>query len=156
MRQITSAIISSCFRDLTSRRGIIVLIGIAAAAIVLIVGLLMLLPGRSSPSDVPKATLSALSATDEIGSKWTLELVKGQPLSLISKSNKKPGPPLLVKTNVRKISNSRYSIGITVEGQAGEKYIGGAVKNGKREPEPQFVIVDEKTRILAKGKFEYG
>jgi hypothetical protein len=73
-----------------------------------------------------------------------------------SKSNKKPGPPLLVRTNARKISNHQFSIGITVEGQAGEKYIGGATKNGKREPEPEFNIVDEKARILARGKFEYG
>ena len=62
----------------------------------------------------------------------------------------------MVRTNVRKISNSQYSIGITVEGQAGEKYIGGAVKNGKREPEPEFIIVNEKARILGMGKFEYG
>jgi len=83
-------------------------------------------------------------------------LIKGQPLSHISESSKKPGPPLLVRTNARKISISQFSIGITVEGQAGEKYIGGATKNGKREPEPQFMIVDEKARILARGKFEYG
>lgn len=85
-----------------------------------------------------------------------LRLVRGQPLSRISKSGRKPGPPLLVRTNARKISNSQFSIGITAEGQAGEKYIGGAKKNGKREPEPQFVIVNEKEKILAKGKFEYG
>ena len=83
-------------------------------------------------------------------------LIKGQPLSRIHKSNKKPGPPLLVRTNVRKISNSQLSIGITVEGQAGEKYISGAKKNGKQEPEPRFIIVNEKARILGGGKFEYG
>lgn len=112
--------------------------------------------GRDRPSPIQRATLSELSVMDDKGDKWTLELVKGQPLSRINNSNKKPGPPLLVKTNVRKINNQKYSIGITVEGQAGEKYIAGAIKNGKREPEPQFIIIDEKSRILARGKFEYG
>ena len=155
MKQITSAIISSFFKDLSSRRGKIPLIGIAAAALVVIVGIFWH-PGRSSSSILQQAALSTLSVTDETGDKWTLDLIRGQPLSRISKSNKKPGPPLLVRTNARKISNHQFSIGITVEGQAGEKYIGGAKKNGKREPEPQFMIVDEKARILAKGKFEYG
>ena len=155
MKQITSAIISSFFKDLSSRRGIIILICIATAVLIVIVGLSVLPGGPSSPV-VQQAALSTLSATDETGDKWTLDLIKGQPLSRIKKSNKKPGPPLLVRTNTRKISNQQFSIGITVEGQAGEKYIGGAVKNGKREPEPQFIIVNEKARILAGGKFEYG
>jgi hypothetical protein len=155
MKQITSAIISSIFKDMFSRRGKIFLMGIAAAALVVIVGLFSLI-GRSSSFILQQAALSPLSVTDEIGNKWTLELVRGQPLSRISNSNKKPGPPLIVRTNTRKISDSQFSIGITVEGQAGEKYIGGALKNGKRQPEPQFMIVDEKARILGRGKFEYG
>ncbi len=155
MKEITSAIISSIFKDLSTRRGKVVLIGLAGAALIVVVDLFWL-RGQSSSSVVEQATLSPLSLTDETGEKWSLDLVRGQPLSRISESIKKPGPPLLVRTNVRKISNSQFSIGFTVEGQAGEKYIGGALKNGKREPEPQFIIVNEKARILAKGKFEYG
>jgi hypothetical protein len=155
MKQITSAIISSFFKDMFSRKGKILLTCITAAALVLIVGIFCFI-SRPSSSIQQKVSLSALTATDEIGNKWTLELVRGQPLSRISQSNKKPGPPLLVRTNTRKISNRQLSIGITVEGQAGEKYIGGAIKNGKQEPEPQFIIVDEKSRILIKGKFKYG
>ena len=155
MKQITSAIISSFFNDLSSRKGKIILMCIATAALILIVSLFWH-RGRSSSSIQQKATLSALSLTDEFDDKWTLDLIRGQPLSRINKSNKKPGPPLLLKTNTRKISNTQFSIGLTVEGQAGEKYIGGAVKNGKREPEPQFIIVNEKARIIAGGKFEYG
>ena len=155
MKEITSAIISSIFKDLSSRKGKIVLIGLAMAALIVMVGIFWL-RGKASSSVIRQAALSTLSLTEENGDKWTLELVRGQPISRINKDNKKPGPPLLVRTNVRKISNSQFSIGITVEGQAGEKYIGGAVKNGKLEPEPQFVIVDEKARILGGGKFEYG
>jgi hypothetical protein len=155
MKEITSAIISSILKDLSSRRGKVVVVGLAIAALIVIVDLFWL-RGKPSSSVIKQAALSPLSLTEENGDKWTLELVRGQPLSRISKNNKKSGPPLLVRTNVRKISNSELSIGITVEGQAGEKYIGGAMKNGKREPEPQFIIVNEKGRILAKGKFEYG
>ena len=154
MKEITSAILSSIFKDLSTRRGKVILIGLITAAFIVIIDLFWL---RDKPSSVVEQTaLSPLSLTDEIGDKWILELVRGQPLTRISESIKKPGPPLLVRTNVRKISNSELSIGITVEGQAGEKYIGGALKNGKREPEPQFIIMNEKARILAKGKFEYG
>ena len=154
MKEITSAILSSILKDMFSRRGKVVLFCIAAASLIVILSILFANPDQSL--SLQNSNLSALSETEENGDKWTLELVRGQPLSRISKSNSKPGPPLLVMTNVRKISNNQLSIGITVEGQAGEKYIGGALKNGKREPEPQFVIVDEKARILAKGKFEYG
>jgi len=155
MKEITSAIISSILKDLSSRRGKIVLIGLAMVALIVAVGIFWL-RGKPSSSVIQQAALSPLSLTEENGDKWTLELVRGQPISRINKDNKQPGPPLMVRTNARKISNSQFSIGITVEGQAGEKYIGGAIKNGKREPEPQFVIVDEKSRILAQGKFEYG
>ena len=155
MEEITSAILSSIIKDLSSRKGKVVLIGLIIALLIIIVDLFWL---RSKPSSsvIEQAALSPLSLAKENGNKWTLELVRGQPISRISKSSKKPGPPLLVRTNVRKINNNQFSIGITVEGQAGEKYIGGALKNGKREPEPEFIIVDERGRILARGKFEYG
>jgi hypothetical protein len=155
VKEITSAILSSILKDLSSRRGKVVLIGLAIAVLIVIVDLFWL-RGKPSSSVIEQAALSPLSLTEENGDKWTLELVRGQPISRISTSSKKPGPPLLVRTNVRKINNNQLSIGITVEGQAGEKYIGGALKNGKREPEPQFIIVNEKERILARGKFEYG
>lgn len=156
MRQIISAILSSFIKDLSSRRAKIFLFCIATGIIILIVGMLLLFRGQSSASPRLRETLSALSVTDENGNKWKLDLVKGQQFSRTSNNDKKPGPPLLVSTNTKKIDNSRISIGIEVKGQAGEKYIGGAVKNGKIEPEPQFVIVDEKARIIYKGKFEYG
>ena len=155
MKQITTAIISSFIGDLSSRRGKFFLIRTAVVTLVLIVVIILLCSDRSS-SPVEDVKLSDLSATDANGDQWTLELVKGQPLSRISQSNKKPGPPLLVKTNTRKVSMSEISIGITVEGQAGEKYIGGATKNGIREPAPEFRILDKNNILLATGKFEYG
>lgn len=159
MRQIMSAIMSSFIKDLSSRRGKIFLLCIASGIIIIIGGMLLLFRGQSSSSlssSELRETFSALSVTDESGNKWNLDLVKGQQFSGTSINDKKPGPPLLVSTNMMKINDRRVSIGIEVKGQVGEKYIGGALKNGKMEPEPQFKIVNEKGRVLASGKFEYG
>ena len=159
MRQIMSAIMSSFIKDMSSRRAKVFLFCIASGIIIIIGGMLLLFRGQSSSSPSSselRETFSALSVTDESGNKWNLDMVKGQRFAGMSKNDKKPGPPLLVSTNTMKINDRQVSIGIEVMGQAGEKYIGGAVKNGKREPEPQFKIVDEKARILASGKFEYG
>jgi len=156
MRQIISAIMSSFIQDLSSRRAKVFFVCIASGAIIIIGGMLLLFRGRSSPHPRLRDTLSALSVTDENGNKWNLDLVKGQQFSSVSSNDKKPGQPLLLSTNTMKINDRQISIGIEVKGQAGEKYIGGAVKNGKLEPEPQFVIVDERARILGGGKFEYG
>ena len=156
MRQIVSAIMSSFIKDMSSRKAKIFLFCIAAGLIILIGGILILFRGQSTTAPTLRETLSALSSTDENGNKWSLDLVKGQRFSPVSKNDRKPGPPLMVSTNTIKIDGNRISIGIEVKGQAGEKYVGGAVKNGKLEPEPQFIIVDEKLRIIDKGKFEYG
>lgn len=155
MRQIVSAIMSSFIKDMSSRKAKVFLFFIAAGIIILIGGMLLLFRGQSTTPPTLRETLSVLSVTDENGNKWSLDLVKGQQFSSTNK-DKKPGPPLLVSTNTIKIDGNRISIGIEVKGQKGEKYIGGAVKNGKLEPEPQFIIVDEKARIIDKGKFEYG
>jgi hypothetical protein len=147
---------SSFIKDMSSRKAKIFLFFVAAGIIVIIGGMLLLFRGQSTTPPTLRENLSALSSTDENGNKWSLDLVKGQQFSPASKNDRKPGPPLLVSTNTIKIDRNRISIGIEVKGQAGEKYVGGAVKNGKLEPEPQFIIVDEKARIIDKGKFEYG
>ena len=159
MKQLTSAIISSFIKDMSSRKAKVFLIGIATAIVVMIWGLSVLFRGQSSSSSSSselRETFSALSVTDEYGNKWNLDLAKGQRFSGMSKSDKKAGPPLLVSTNTLRINDRRLSIGIEVKGQAGERYVGGALKNGKREPEPQFKVVDERGRVLRTGKFEYG
>ena len=159
MRQMISAIMSSFIKDMSSRRAKVFLFCIASGIIVIIGGMLLLFRGQSSSSlssSELRETFSSLSVTDESGNKWNLDLVKGQQFSDISKTDMKPGPPLLVSTNTMKINDRQLSIGIEVKGQLGEKYIGGALKNGKLEPGPQFRIVDEKGRVLTSGKFEYG
>jgi Flp pilus assembly protein CpaB len=99
--------------------------------------------------------LSSLSITDENGDEWVLGLARGQSISGLKNSNAKPGRPLLVKTDVQ-IKGRNVYIGLIVEGQAGEKYVGGVRKNSQRQPAPVFTIVDEAGTVLASGRFKYG
>ena len=115
MEQETLDIISCVFKALSSKRGKILIICLGAASLIVILSELFVKPGR--PSSLQKSTLSALSETDENGNTWTLYLIKGQPLSRIHKSDKEPGPPLIVRTNVRIISNSQLSMQLRVLSQ---------------------------------------
>ena len=67
----------------------------------------------------------------------------------------KPGPPLLIKPEVRQRS-SLVSVDFSIIGQAGEHYGAGIAKNGRRLAAPGLKIVDEAGKVLASGKFEYG
>lgn len=138
----------------TQKRKIIL---IAFAICVCIVAIGSLLWGFlfSSVPSREKLGLSAQSITDDNGDKWVLDLAKGQTTSGIKGSATKPGPPLLVKTDVQ-ISGREVSIGLVVEGQAGEKYVGGVKKNGRWQPPPSFQIVDSAGKTLATGAFKYG
>ena len=109
----------------------------------------------SSAPSREKLGLSAQSITDENGDKWILDLAKGQTSSIIKGSDTKPGPPLLVKTDVQ-ISGREVSIGLVVEGRAGEKYVGGVKTNGRWQPPPSFKIVDSAGKTLTSGVFKYG
>ena len=133
------------------------IIVIASAVIVAVVVIGALLSGTlSSPaSSRQKMGLSSLSTTDENGDKWVLDLAKGQSLSSLKDSSAKTGPPLLIKTDVQ-ISGRDVSIGLIVEGQAGEKYAGGVQKNGQWQQAPAFNIVNEAGKVLTSGRFKYG
>ena len=157
MSSILRAVLLSYFRDISTKTKII-LSGFAAVLIILLGILLFRDGGRPPASAVPQgiAKLSTLSITDANGLTWSLEPVRGQPISLINESGRKPGPPLVINTNTIKINEQTISIGLSVEGQAGEKYIAGVMKGRSREPQPIFRILDEKGRTLATGKFEYG
>jgi hypothetical protein len=109
----------------------------------------------SSPPSRDKLGLSALSMTDENGDQWVLDLAKGQTLSSLEGRDKKPGSPLLIKTDIQ-VKKREVSIGLVVEGRAGEKYVGGAKKNGRWQPPPSFKIVDKAGKTLTTGAFKYG
>lgn len=157
MNSILRAVLLSFFKDMSTRTKIL-LAGLAPVLIVLLGILVFRNRDHAPPSALPQgiASLSPLSITDANGLTWSLEPVRGQPISLINESGKKPGPPLVIKTNTIKINEQTISIGLVIEGQAGEKYIAGVMKGDSREPQPIFRIFDEKGRTLATGRFEYG
>jgi len=130
---------------------------IVAGAVVAVVVIVVLLRGIfSSPaSSRQEIGLTSLSKTDENGDKWVLDLAKGQSLSGLRDSSAKTGPPLLIKTDVQ-IKGRNVSIGLIVEGQAGEKYAGGVQKNGQWQQPPAFNIVNEAGKVLTSGRFKYG
>jgi hypothetical protein len=139
----------------SQRTKMIIAVCIVAAIIAPII-----LAARSCSHDGAKPTgyaihIGPLSGKDKGGNQWVVELLEGQ-LRLFYSSNKlKPGPPLLVSTSVEFKGPDAF-IGLEVRGQAGEKYSGGALKNGKRVEAPRFDIVNEGGKILESGQFKYG
>jgi hypothetical protein len=140
--------------DDPSKKKKIIVIASAIFAIILF-GVLVHGIISSPASSRQQLGLSSLSVTDEKGDKWVLDLAKGQSVSSLKDSAAKTGPPLLVKTDVQ-IKGRDVSIGLIVEGQAGEKYVGGVQKNGQWQPPPAFAIVNEAGKTLTSGRFKYG
>jgi hypothetical protein len=132
-----------------------IIIIISAVVAVVVIGALLRSVFSAPASSRQQLGLSSLSITDENGDKWLLELVKGQSLSRLKNSSSKTGPPLLIKTDVQ-VSGRDVSIGLVVEGQAGEQYVGGVQKNGQWQRAPAFNIVDEAGKVLTSGRFQYG
>jgi len=105
-----------------------------------------------SPGPGQQIKFSSLAATDDSGDTWTLGL---QGVPPVLREDAKPGVPLSVKADVSGGGRS-ISIGLVIEGQAGEVYEPGAAKNGTRRPAPKFTVLDESGTVLGSGSFEYG
>ena len=84
-----------------------------------------------------------------------MQLLKGQPSQIVAQAGVKPGPPLLVKPEVT-VRGRVLEVGVTVQGQAGEKYVPGVQKNAEWLPPPRFRLISETGKVLATGQFEYG
>jgi len=105
------------------------------------------------PEPSQQTKFSSLAASDDNGDTWTLGL-KGVPPAL-PEDGLKPGVPLSVKADVQGYGQN-ISIGLIIEGQAGEVYEPGAAKNGRQRPAPEFTVLDESGTVLGSGSFEYG
>lgn len=102
-----------------------------------------------------------LGSKDEEGVEWTLqclrppeklrqfEIREGETTSL------EIGPPLTLATTTSK-KGKTVSIGLELTGRAGEPYLPGVEKNGKRQDAPTLKILDENDKELASGSFRYG
>ena len=76
-----------------------------------------------------------MSRTDANGVAWTLDQAGGALLST-EPNAPKAGPPIVVKTDVQRVGDREMSIGLVLEGQAGEQYRPVVKKNGARNRPP--------------------
>ena len=90
-------------------------------------------PGVSAPGGV-QAT--SLSRTDANGVSWSLDQV-GAMVST-EPSGPKAGPPILVSANVQRVADREFSIGLALQGQAGEEYRPVVKKNGTPVAAPKL------------------
>ena len=133
-----------------SRRRLI-LFAAAAAILLVIVCVRLFMPSGTGAS--ARKALVVPELRDAGGNIWTLQLMKGQ--SAWITGDGAPGPPLVIRTEAQAYGET-VTIGVHLEGQAGEKYVPGVLKAGVWQPAPKFQIVGENGQILAAGQFEYG
>lgn len=93
-----------------------------------------------------------LRKADNLDGVWALQQA-GRPSVL---SRRKPGSPIVVKTTVHRVGSGTVSIGLVLEGRAGETYRPAVTKNRSSLPAPWVQIVDEQGRVIGEGRFEYG
>jgi hypothetical protein len=158
MRSLTSAILSSFLpRSLLESRGAKVVLTVAGAAVtVLLVVMILRLLRPSAPSVPDDLGLQPLYATDENGARWVIEPTAAQPFARLQESRAAVGLPLTVRADVRRDRADQVSVGLVIEGRAGERYSPQVSKNGRRLPAPELTLVDEAGRAVFKGKFKYG
>jgi hypothetical protein len=68
----------------------------------------------------------------------------------------KAGPPILVQANVQRVADREVSIGLILQGQAGEQYRPVVKKNGTPVAAPKLRILDEAGQVVGQGDFAYG
>ncbi len=105
-----------------------------------------------APSGAPA---TALSRTDANGVSWSLDSTGGGVVST-EPSGPKAGPPILVLANVRRVADREVSIGLTLQGQAGEQYRPVVKKNGTPIAAPKLRILNEAGQVVTQGDFQYG
>lgn len=158
MQYLTRAILSSFLpRSLVqSRRGKVVLAVVGVAAAVLLVLVFFRLLHSSEPSVQDELGLQPLVSTDKSGAKWVIEPTAAQPFARLRESRIELGLPLAVRIDMRRDSSDRVSVGLIIEGRAGERYSPQISRNGERLPAPEFTVVDEAGQEVFKGRFKYG
>ena len=109
-------------------------------------------PGIAAPGGEQPASLSR---TDANGVAWALDQAGAAVLST-EPNGPKAGPPILVKADVQKVADREMSIGLVLEGQAGEQYRPVVKKNGSPLSAPRLRIVNEAGQGIAQDSFQYG
>ena len=104
-----------------------------------------------SPPEVASVqpSFGPLRQTDENGGTWSMDLAGA------GRSAEQAGPPILIKTDVYR-GGREVSIGLVLEGQAGERYRPVVTKNRVRLPAPRLRIVNEAGQVIVDDSFRYG
>ncbi len=131
------------------------LLGIALLAVLLLKSMTGPAPSAVQPIAQPMGGSSSLSRTDSSGTTWGLDQAGGGWVSA-EPNGPKAGPPILVKTDVQKVADREVSIGLILEGQAGEQYRPVVKKNGTAQSAPGVRIVNEAGQVVAEDSFRYG
>ena len=131
------------------------LLGIALLAVLLLKSVTSNPPSAVRPIAQRTGGQSALSRTDGNGATWGLDQAGGALVST-EPNGPKAGPPILVKTDVQKVGEREVSIGLILEGQAGEQYRPAVTKNGTTLSAPKLRIVNEAGQVVVQGDFQYG
>jgi hypothetical protein len=117
---------------------------------------------RPAPTTVPQSSPlanrqgSSLRQTDAGGSTWSLDLAGGQSFPAMESNGAKPGAPIIVKTDVQRSGQREVSVGLLLEGQAGEQYRPVVKKDGTPLAAPALRIVNEAGQVVAQDTFKYG
>jgi len=113
-------------------------------------------PGSRSGVSTPAGTQSAaLSRTDANGVAWSLDQTGGGMVPT-EPNGPKAGPPILVQANVQRVADREFSIGLVLQGQAGEQYRPVVKKNGTPVAAPKLRILNEAGQMVTQGDFQYG
>ncbi len=130
-----------------------------AGIIVLVLLLAVLFYSKQNPGSRVSAPgggqAASLSRTDANGVAWSLEQVGGPAVST-EPSGPKAGPPILAVANVQRVAEREFSIGLILQGQAGEQYRPGVKKNGTTQAPPKLRILNEAGQVVTQGDFQYG
>jgi hypothetical protein len=102
-----------------------------------------------------------LTETDAAGDRWAFKMAKAG-AGKLGDFEIKPGqttsfrigPPFQTRSSMDN-REGNVIVGFDLKGQAGERYVPGATKNGKEVPEPQFKIIDSYGKVANSGQFEF-
>jgi hypothetical protein len=98
---------------------------------------------------------SSVSRTDANGVAWRIDQVGGGMVA-IEPNGPKAGPPILVSADVQRVADREVSIGLVLQGQAGEQYRPVVMKNGTPVAAPKLRILNEAGQVVTQGDFQYG
>ncbi len=125
------------------------------------------------PAGTYWAVAARLHLADSTGEKWTFYnyretgSLRNFQVRADETTTFKLGTPFQIKTSARRSGKETVSIGVLLEGQAGDLYSLAVTRNaksvvkaqtptGNTVAEPKFQIVSDTGKVLASGQFEYG